>query len=65
MLTDRLLVGGAMEQIVSGCTHAFTDRLAALGIPAAEVFRGGTHAWPYWQDDLHDSWRVFAPALGV
>lgn len=65
VLADRLLVGGVMEQVVSGCTHAFTDRLAALGIPAAAVFRGGTHAWPYWQDDLHDSWRVFAPALGV
>ena len=65
VLSDRLLVGGGMEQIVGACTRTFTDRLAALGIPATEIFRGGTHAWPYWQDDLHDSWRVFAPALGV
>ncbi|MBU3063526.1 esterase family protein [Nocardia sp. NEAU-G5] len=65
VLTDRLLAGGALEGIANGCTHAFTARLAALGIPATEVYRGGTHSWPYWQEDLHDSWRVFAPALGA
>jgi S-formylglutathione hydrolase FrmB len=64
-LANRVVVGGAMESVVDRCTRVFTDRLAALGIPSTEVFRGGTHAWPYWQDDLHDSWRVFAPALGV
>ncbi|MFI6866547.1 alpha/beta hydrolase [Nocardia sp. NPDC050406] len=64
-LADRMLVGGGMESVVRGCTAALTDRLAALGIPATVVNRNGTHAWPYWQDDLHDSWPVFAAALGV
>ncbi|WP_067686895.1 alpha/beta hydrolase [Nocardia jejuensis] len=64
-LADRMLVGGGMESVVRGCTAALTDRLAALGIPAQVVFRAGTHAWPYWQDDVHDSWPMFAAALGV
>ncbi|WP_330180535.1 alpha/beta hydrolase-fold protein [Nocardia sp. NBC_01503] len=64
-LTDRLAVGGAMETVVRDCTRSLTDRLAGLGIPATVVYRNGTHAWPYWQDDLHDSWPLFAGALGV
>ncbi|WP_306363552.1 alpha/beta hydrolase family protein [Nocardia sp. CC227C] len=64
-LADRLLVGGGMESVVRSCTNSLTDRLAALGIPATVVHRNGTHAWPYWQDDLHDSWPLFAAALGV
>ncbi|MEV6276241.1 alpha/beta hydrolase family protein [Nocardia sp. NPDC051832] len=64
-LADRILVGGGMESLVLSCTTALTDRLAALGIPATVVHRNGTHAWPYWQDDLHDSWPLFAAALGV
>lgn len=64
-LADRMLVGGGMESVVRGCTAALTDRLAQLGIPATVVQRNGTHAWPYWQDDLHDSWPLFAAALGV
>ncbi|MEV6073279.1 alpha/beta hydrolase-fold protein [Nocardia sp. NPDC052001] len=64
-LTDRMAIGGTMETVVHDCTRSLTDRLAALGIPATTVFRNGTYAWPYWQDDLHDSWPVFAAALGV
>ncbi|MBB5912272.1 S-formylglutathione hydrolase FrmB [Nocardia transvalensis] len=64
-LADRMSVGGVMESIVNGCTRELTDRLGALGIPATVVLRSGTHAWPYWQDDVHDSWPVFAAALGV
>ncbi|MEV0247216.1 alpha/beta hydrolase family protein [Nocardia sp. NPDC050712] len=64
-LADRMLVGGGMEAVVRGCVSTLTDRLAGLGIPATVVLRDGTHAWPYWQDDLHDSWPLFAAALGV
>lgn len=64
-LADRLMVGGGMESVVRSCTASLTDRLAALGIAATVVHRDGTHAWPYWQDDLHDSWPLFAAALGV
>ncbi|MGN2636275.1 alpha/beta hydrolase [Nocardia takedensis] len=65
-LLDRVAVGGLMETVVGGCTRPLVDRLAALGIPAALDLRAaGTHAWPYWQDDVHRSWPVFAAALGV
>ncbi|RDI68786.1 alpha/beta hydrolase [Nocardia pseudobrasiliensis] len=64
-LANRLSVGGAMESFVNSCTRILVDRLAGLGIPATVALRAGTHAWPYWQDDLHDSWPVFAGALGV
>lgn len=64
-LANRIAVGGAMEGVVNACTQQLTDRLAALHIPATVVHHNGTHAWPYWQDDLHNSWPVFAGALGV
>lgn len=64
-LVNRVAVGGVMEGVVNACTRQLTDRLGGLGIPATVVYRNGTHAWTYWQDDLHDSWPVFAPALGV
>ncbi|MFC9995285.1 alpha/beta hydrolase [Nocardia sp. NPDC127526] len=64
-LADRMAIGGVMEAVVRQCTSSLTDRLAALGIPATVVHRDGTHAWPYWEDDLHNSWPLFAGALGV
>ncbi|MFQ6391824.1 alpha/beta hydrolase [Nocardia sp. KC 131] len=64
-LLDRMLVGGTMETVIGGCTRPFTDRLAALGIPATVDLRAGTHAWPYWEDDVHMSWPLFASALGA
>ncbi|MGF6888842.1 hypothetical protein ABIA39_008241 [Nocardia sp. GAS34] len=44
---------------------ALVNRLNALAIPATVVYRSGTHAWPYWQEDPHNSWPLFAAALGV
>jgi len=64
-LVDRAVVGGVMESVVGGCTHRLSERLGALGIPATVAMRPGTHAWPYWQDDLHDSWPIFAAAIGA
>ncbi|MBF6297194.1 esterase family protein [Nocardia amamiensis] len=65
-LVDRLLVGGTMETVIGGCTRQFVDRLHALGIPVTTNLRpAGTHAWTYWQDDVHESWPMFAAALGV
>jgi S-formylglutathione hydrolase FrmB len=65
LLLDRMLVGGTLETVVNGCTRPFTDRLAALGIPATVNFRPGSHAWSYWQDDVHLSWPIFAAAIGA
>ncbi|MFI6365865.1 alpha/beta hydrolase [Nocardia sp. NPDC050630] len=65
-LLDRMMVGGVMETVIDGCTRPFVDRLAAAGIPATVNMRpGGTHAWAYWQDDVHQSWPLFAAALGA
>ncbi|MBH0775696.1 alpha/beta hydrolase [Nocardia bovistercoris] len=64
-LLDRVAVGGVMETVISNCTRPLVDQLARLAIPATVELRGGTHAWPYWQDDVHRSWPVFATALGV
>ncbi|WP_067985039.1 alpha/beta hydrolase [Nocardia caishijiensis] len=66
VLLDRILVGGTMEAVVGSCSGPLVGRLGQLGIPADVRFRAaGTHAWPYWQDDVHDSWPMFAAALGV
>ncbi|WP_188828334.1 alpha/beta hydrolase [Nocardia camponoti] len=66
VLVDRLLVGGTMEAIIGSCSAPLAGRLAQLGIPADVRFRpAGTHAWPYWQDDVHDSWPMMAAALGI
>lgn len=61
---QRVVMGGAMEAVADGCTHDLLARLAQRGIPATAVLRPtGTHSWPYWQQDLHDSWPMFAAAL--
>ncbi|MGW5451047.1 alpha/beta hydrolase [Nocardia sp. NPDC003979] len=66
VLLDRVLVGGTMEAVVGSCSGPLAGRLGQLGIPADVRFRAaGTHAWPYWQDDVHDSWPMFAAALGI
>ncbi|MEU7764254.1 alpha/beta hydrolase family protein [Nocardia sp. NPDC049190] len=65
-LLDRILVGGLMETVVNGCARPLVGRLESLGIPVTANFRSaGTHAWSYWQDDVHQSWPLFAAALGV
>ncbi|MEV4240573.1 alpha/beta hydrolase family protein [Nocardia sp. NPDC049737] len=65
-LLDRMLVGGGMETVIDGCTRPFVDRLAAAGVPATLNLRpAATHAWAYWQDDVHQSWPLFAAALGA
>ncbi|MFX0575493.1 alpha/beta hydrolase [Nocardia nepalensis] len=64
-LADRMLVGGVMETVIDSCTRPFVDRLAAAGVPAVVNLRSGTHAWTYWQDDLHQSWPMFAAAIGA
>lgn len=65
-LIDRIGVGAAMESVVNQCTRQLADRLRQFGIPAAVSFRpAGTHAWAYWQDDLHESWPLIRSAIGA
>lgn len=46
--------------------HRFTDQLAVLGIPAqVHFYSGGSHAWPYWQQEFKSSWPTLAAGLGL
>ncbi|QRY61881.1 esterase family protein [Gordonia sp. PDNC005] len=65
-LADRLVVGGAIETATRVCTEQLASRLQQLHIPAT-VDRpvGGTHSWPYWQDQLHKSWPQLGRAIGA
>ncbi|MCU1640272.1 MAG: esterase [Nocardia sp.] len=63
-LIGQLTSGAVLEAITDQCALALRDRLQNLGIPATFNLRPvGTHSWGYWQQDLHDSWPMFARAL--
>ncbi len=57
--------GGVIEGMTNACTHDLRAKLNSKGIDATFNFRNtGTHSWPYWLDDLSDSWvSVIGPAL--
>ncbi|MBF6354964.1 esterase family protein [Nocardia higoensis] len=60
----RLLFGAPLEAVTNMCTLQLRERLRELGIPATIDLRPtGTHAWDYWQEDLHKAWPVFEAAL--
>lgn len=54
-----------VEAAANDVSHAFVDRLDALGIPVTARFFDGQHSWPYWQRDLHDAYPMLMRALGV
>lgn len=63
-LAYRLLFGAPLEAVTNMCTLQLRDRLQELEIPATVDLRGtGTHAWGYWQEDLHKAWPMFESAL--
>nr|WP_246024015.1 alpha/beta hydrolase family protein [Nocardia yunnanensis] len=64
-LLAQLTSGAALEAVTDQCALALRDRLATLDVPATFTLRPtGTHSWGYWQQDLHNSWPLFARALG-
>lgn len=64
-LVDQLVIGGILDTVTSACTRQLRDRFRELDIPAVFDERStGTHSWGYWQQDLHNSWPMFAAALG-
>nr|WP_245556915.1 alpha/beta hydrolase family protein [Jongsikchunia kroppenstedtii] len=65
-LADRMVVGGTIEAATRLCTEELASRLHQLNIPVT-VDRplGGTHSWPYWQDQLHKSWPQLGRAIGA
>ncbi|MCZ4521311.1 alpha/beta hydrolase family protein [Rhodococcus ruber] len=65
-LAQQLAVGAVIEATTDSCSHQMQQRLQELNIPATYNFRpNGTHSWAYWQQDLHDSWSVIAPSMGL
>ncbi|GGG24427.1 esterase [Rhodococcoides trifolii] len=65
-LAQQLAIGAVIEATTDNCSHEMEHRLQQLNIPATYNFRpSGTHSWAYWQQDLHDSWSVIAPSLGL
>jgi diacylglycerol O-acyltransferase/trehalose O-mycolyltransferase len=55
-----------IESSLAAENAALAGRLRALKIPAQLDFYGpGTHAWPYWQRDLHKAWPLLQHALGT
>ncbi|MEU0538970.1 alpha/beta hydrolase family protein [Nocardia sp. NPDC005978] len=63
-LVDQLVIGGILDAVTARCTGQLRDRLRELDIPATFDMRpSGTHSWPYWQQDLHNSWPLFEAAL--
>lgn len=60
----RVLFGAPLEAVTHMCTVQLRDRLRELQIPATIDLRPiGTHAWGYWQEDLHKAWPAFEAAL--
>ena len=65
-LAAQVTAGGFSEAAARSCTVTLAQRLAALRIPAVVRFPAvGTHSWGYWQDQMHQSWPMFARALGA
>ncbi|AIT60194.1 esterase [Corynebacterium doosanense CAU 212 = DSM 45436] len=58
------VTGGAIEAVTNVSTHNLDAKLQSLGIPATFNYRDtGTHSWPSWHSDVHESWPVFQTAL--
>ncbi|WP_239003439.1 alpha/beta hydrolase [Nocardia panacis] len=65
-IASTLAFGGPLEAATNMCTARLVQRLVSFGIPVTTDFRlTGTHSWPYWADELGQSWPTIAPAIGV
>ncbi|WP_327142868.1 alpha/beta hydrolase [Nocardia sp. NBC_01327] len=66
-LANQMLIGGGIEATTHYCTTQLAARTNALGRTdiTYSLDDSGTHSWGYWQDELHKSWPILGPALGV
>lgn len=56
--------GGVIEAATNASTHILNAKLDSLGIPATFNYRNtGTHSWPSWRSDVHESWPTFQAAF--
>ncbi|MBD0861260.1 esterase family protein [Gordonia sp. zg691] len=64
-LFDQIAVGAVIETATAQCSRNLERRMRQIGVPATfHFYPGGTHAWPYWQDELHRAWPQFRAVLG-
>ncbi|GAC68982.1 putative mycolyltransferase [Gordonia soli NBRC 108243] len=63
-LVEQIAVGAVIEKATNECTRSLQRKMAQQGVPATfHLYQGGTHAWPYWQDELHRAWPQFRAVL--
>lgn len=63
-LIDQVAVGALIESATAQCSRNLQQRMRERGVPATfHLYAGGTHSWPYWQDELHRAWPQFRAAL--
>jgi len=63
---DLNVLGNPIEEWSWNNTRTFVRRMRELDIPVtADLYRGGTHTWPYWERQLIRSWPVLAEGLGI
>ncbi|MBY8880267.1 alpha/beta hydrolase [Actinacidiphila acidipaludis] len=56
----------AVEAEVHAESVNFVDALRQAHVPVTTDFYGpGTHAWPYWQQDLHQAFPMLMRAIGA
>ncbi|GAA2785257.1 alpha/beta hydrolase family protein [Saccharopolyspora taberi] len=56
----------AHEKSSLDSSRSFTDRLRQHGVPVTTNYYGnGTHAWEYWERELHASWPLLARGMGL
>ncbi|PXW30670.1 UNVERIFIED_CONTAM: S-formylglutathione hydrolase FrmB [Williamsia faeni] len=61
---QMIAAGVALESGAYRCSVEFALLMRAKGVPATENFHAvGTHAWPYWTQDLKTMWPVLARGL--
>ncbi|QIK46175.1 alpha/beta hydrolase family protein [Gordonia hongkongensis] len=61
---EKIATGAVLENSVNACSNEFARRMRSEGLQPVVHFRAiGTHAWPYWADDLPVMFAALAPGL--
>ncbi|MFE0752265.1 alpha/beta hydrolase [Gordonia sp. NPDC058843] len=62
--SEKIATGAVLESSVNACSREFAHRMRSEGLRPTTHFRAiGTHAWPYWAQDLTVMYPVLAEAL--
>lgn len=61
---EKIVTGAVLENSVNACSTEFARRMRSENLRPVTHFRAvGTHAWPYWAQDLTVMYPVLAAAL--